>query len=441
MLMRHKQETGNVFEVNNKKIEFRNSSISSLTQSDLIDNVILKVAAKNNITDLKQIDTNNKFMQLQVVQELANLGMIANLSDIKLDENEKEMARLMKGINDRIGVIATNNPEAAKEKLTQLTITEYMQKNGIDNPEQLKSEEHSETLKNDILSKFGIETQKSEDEIFDEKIVEIVKKAMETSATTEEIQEKVEEESKKVFEQIYEDENNKTQTHSIAEELGERRREYLPNERKNLDETTDEFSVIQNEIVERQTKQVIDNIDDIIKLIENRQEDKNKNLDFIDEIISSVQVIENETPSVTEDEKHKISSSDSIIKEILSQDAKRKREGQIQKLNSELEIFEEALAPKKVDYGDGLVLEEFSDVSIEFAEENLSGDNDKLIATLLAAREQDKVALELRFKPEGSEKKRLMQMDEERIKNTYETTRVDVSTSVDDIIKMIKNKN
>lgn len=428
MLLRHKEETGSVFDVNGRKMEFKNNSISSLTQVDLLDHAILNVAAKNNITDIKKLNVNNQFVQVQIIDELSNLGMITNASKIKSEGNEEEIKKLMKGISERIDKISIENPDSAKEKLAQLTIAEYMQNNGIDNPDDLKLGEHSENIRNEILNKLAEqpETEKTEEEILDEKIKEVVKTAMDTCSTEEEIKEKIETQVKEIFTQYHQKETDNSDIFDITGELEERRKEYSPE--KMLYSTEEENEFVDStkhidEIVEKQTKNVVDNVQDVIKEITKTEEEKKEKIDFIDNIINNVQTVEENKPSMTDSEKEKLSSR-SVIDEIISKDARRSATKEIEKLNEEL---------KSVDSIE--ITPESKDISVEQITKNISEENDLLLARLLAIKEQDLVSVELKVKQESSEKKRFMKIDEERFNQTYDFT------GIDEIINSINDKS
>ncbi|MGN1299363.1 MAG: hypothetical protein ACI4UE_05220 [Candidatus Scatovivens sp.] len=430
MLIRHKEETGSVFDVNGRKMEFKNNSISSLTQVDLLDHAILNVAAKNNITDIKKLNVNNQFVQVQIIDELSNLGMITNASKIKSEGSKEEIKKLMKGISERIDKISIEKPDSAKEKLAQLTITEYMRNNGIDNPDDLKSREHSENIRNEILDKLieqpEPEETKTEEEILDEKIKEVVKAAMYTCSTEEEIKEKIETQVKEIFTQYHQKETNNSDIIDITGELEERRKEYSPEKMPYSTEEENEFvdpTKHIDEIVEKQTKNVVDNIQDVIKDITKTEEEKKEKIDFIDNIINNVQTVEENKPSMTESEKEKLSSR-SVIDEIIAKDARRSATKKIEKLNEELKSVDSIEITPESKY-----------ISIEQITKNISKDNDLLLAHLLAIKEQDLVAVELKVKPESSEKKKFMKIDGERFNQTYDFT------GIDEIINSINDKS
>lgn len=441
IMLMHKEETGEVFEVNDKKMQFKDTSIGSLTQIDLIDNAILKVAIKNKVSDLKQLDTNNQFIKLEVIKELGNLGLLTNIEDIRLDDHEKQISSLMEKIDERIDTITKEKPEVLKEKLTQLVITEYMQENDIDSPEELRTEEHRENIKQQVLT-FLDETApqpETEEEILDERIKEIVAVAMETTSSKEEFEEVLQKQIGDIIYEYEEKQISSDTTSEIREELGKKRTELAP-EKPIIDilperpeeeiiltedglETPEEKSLART-IAEKQTKTIIENVDSIISQIREEKEQRQYDLDFVESIIESVQIVENEEEILTPEESRML-SSETVVEEILTQDARRlvRKSKEFKEMNGRLRKIDELK-----------VTQDTPEIDETVIEENITQDTVELISKLLLIKEQDKVAVELKVKSDSSERKKMMQIDEERFGDIYNYT------GIDEILETLNNK-
>lgn len=447
ILLMHKEETGAVFAVNDKKMQFKNNSISSLTQTDLIDNAILKIAVKNNVTDLKQLDLNNDFVKLEIIQELGNLGLVVNTENIKLDQNEKQINVLMEQITERIESIEKQNPEVLQEKLTQVVVTEYMQKNGIENIDELKTEEHRNNIKEEVLarvkqaedSNLEKDKPKTEDEILDERISKIVEEAMDTSSTEEEFNDIVQTKIEEMFVEINKQEESQSPTVEIKDELNERKAAYTGEKTNNVDDilkvpevpiekAQTEEQTEAPDIVKTKTKIVIENIITIINKITDKKAQKDKKtqeqIEFIDEIIDGVEEVQEDESSISLTEKEKLSVQD-VLAEIIEQDAKR----EVRK-SSEFKDLNEGL--RKVDEFE--ITSENLNVDDEIIEENMTEETEQLVSRLLLLKNEDAAAIKLKVKNDSSEKKKLKKMDIYRAEMTYN------DTGLNEIIAKIKKQ-
>lgn len=454
ILLMHKEETGAVFTVNDKKMQFKNNSISSLTQTDLIDNAILKIAVKNHVSDLSQLDLNNDFVKLEIIQELGNLGILVNTENIKLDQNQEQITALMGQITERIESIQKENPEVLQEKLTQIVVTEYMQKNGIENIDELKSEEHRTNIKEEVLarvkqaeeSNIEEEKPKTEDEILDERISRIVDETMEISTTEEEFNNIVQTRIEEMFIEIYEQEESQNPTTGIKDELNERKAIYTGQKQNKTDDiiktpeeliqevqaekkeaSSKEVQTEAPDIVKTKTKIVLDNIMVIIdNLTEKKSEKERKTqeqIDLIDEIIDGVEEIQEDT-SISLTKKEKLSTKE-VLAEIIKQDAKR----EVRKSN-EFKDLNDGL--RKVDEFE--ITSENLVVDDEIIEENISEETEQLVSRLLLLKNEDAAAIKLKVKEDGSENKKLKKMDMYRAEMTYN------DTGLNDIIAQIKKQ-
>lgn len=447
ILLMHKEETGTVFEVNDKKMQFKKNSISSLTQTNMIDNAILKVAIKNHVSDLKQLDLNNEFVKLEIIQELGNLGIIANVEDISLAENEKQINKLMEQIGERIDTIQKENPEALNEKLTQIVITEYMQKNGIENPDELKTEEHRNNIREEVLTRIEEtevltsteEIPKTEEEIIDDRVKNIVEEAMVVATTPEELKDIVQTRVTELFTEIYEkqeSEEKESGTSSIEEELKRRKATYTSEKTtftdiysESSDSRTDNSQTEETvpEVVKGQTKVVIDKIENIVDKINEEKAEKEQRqeqqISFIEEIIDGVDIVEEEKTILTQNEAE-VLSSESVIEEIKKQDARRtvRKSIEFKELNDTLRIIDEIrITPNNPEIQDDII------------EDSSPKANDELLARLLLIKEQDQIALTLNVKEDSSEKKKFMTIDDQRSKITYNYT------GIEEVIGLINN--
>ena len=457
----NKKATGSVYEVNGTLLEFKDDSKCSLTQSALVDTAILNVAAECNIVDLNEVNFNNREFQIKIVKQLSNLGLLTNEGKLDIDNPTPELKILVTSLEKRKETLIEKNPDAAKEKLVQIVTATYMIENGIDNPEEIKKEEHSTKIKELVIERInsnnteeqnkkqdfhqevreiiaaGIENIADEEErktiidtqirqLYQDKVEEIVEKAINTTSNEEERKQIIEEELAIL-----------SPVNPVVVEMREKigditARQAYPNPIITQTMVEDDFSKIVSSGGEisikdepiSQIQQIADklmkrfDVDTIISEIRKEDNKKLETEELVDTVITSVEEVK-DTPTLSQEEQEIIDKPENVS-ELIKSVAKRKvrKSKKFVELNQELERFDEIKAT-----------EEDTEKLIQ---ENTSGRYDGLITHLINCMEEDKIMVKLKVTdPKDQRVQAMAQFDEERQKKTYN------NTNIEEILKSI----
>lgn len=425
-IMENKLATGTVFEVNGKKLEFGKNTISSFTDSNLVDNAILNVAARNSILDLNEIDFRNKVYQSHAIKELSGLGLLTNEQILSVERPSKELIDLMKKLDERKKILASKMPEAPRERLIQLATSEYMKDKGIESADEVKKDEHSQKIKDIIFEKLEQRKQqtKTEEDVINERVEEIIINAEQSTTTKTDRDKLIKEEISNLVREEHEKPKEDATT-DILEALSKRKKD-----KTNNSPIIPEINIDDDKFVEQKAEEIMKilNIEEIISLIKKKdkkdEQEKQKTESFIDKIITGIKdVIDESTLSLTTEEENLLNSPEEVTKLIQSTAKKKVNKSQeFVEMNEELRQF---------DYE-----KNFDTLTDEFIDDKASGKYNELLANILAAKEEDKVLVDLKIKdPKDKRLEAMMYMDEQRENKTYN------KTSIQEIISSIKNNN
>lgn len=378
IIARYKKDAGKIFTVGEKTFQFNRDKISfgtdikttptgigektetttkkeNLSQTDILDNILLNVAVNNRVFDLQDLNLRNEKVQTELIENLQQLGMV------ETEATNEELTAQIEEFQERIREISKNNPSAVEEKLAENTIIDYMSRNNIEDEKELQKAEHREKIKTEIITILETEEKKIED---------------------------AEKQRKEAL--VFDEEFEKV---------------------KYFHEGGDEAAVFEERF----------------KVYEKKQK-REKRENFLEELISSLETVEPTKEIISTEELAIITESKEMKMEIDRQVNIEK----VQKIDNELiglEQLIEGINQRRMynafenpnrDYEQEEKQEEEDSVLIdEYIRNNISTQNDVLVENLLAMLEQDKIGIELKFKPSGYERKRLSQMDTERMNSTY----------------------
>lgn len=419
-IMENKLATGTVFEVNGKKLEFGQNTISSFTDSNLVDNAIINVAARNSILDLNEIDFRNKVYQSHAIKELSGLGLLTNAQILSVERPSKELIDLMKKLDERKKILASKMPEAPKERLIQFTTSEYMKDKGIESADEVKKDEHRENIRQAIFEKLEQRKQetKTEEDVINERVEEIVKNANKITDADDRNKQIKEEISKLVKE---EHEKPKEDVIDILDALSKRK-----NGKNNNLPTDHEINIDdEDKFIEQKTEEIMKilDVEEIISSINKKKQEKQDTESFIDKIIAGIKEVKDDIVTSLTAEEESIKASSEEIAKLIQSTAKKK----VNKSQEFVEMNEEL---RQFDYE-----KNFDTLTDEFIDDKASGKYNELLANILAAKEEDKVLVDLKIKdPKDKRLEAMNYMDEQRESKTYN------KTNIQEIISSIKNK-
>lgn len=457
-----KKATGSVYEVGGKLLQFRDDSKCSLTESALIDTVILNVAAECNIVDLNDVNFSNKDIQTKALKQLSDFGLLTNEDKLDIDKPSKELSLLIDSLEKRKKILIEKDPDLAKQKLIQDVTATYMQENGIDDPEEIKKEEHASKIKELVFERLtsnDTELDKKK-QAFQEEVKELLSGSIETITDEDERKAKADEQIKQLYqakvEEIVErailttsDEEERKQiieqelailspVNPVIADMQEKFEDIKKKQKYQNPEMMqslfkDDFS----EILESggiltqdknsETKEITEKImrrfdvDTIISEIRKEDDRKQETIQLVEDVIESVEEVV-DSPILNEEER-KIVSKPKEVTQLIKNIAKRRvrKSEEFIELNQELEKFDEIKT---------------SDEDTEkLVQDNTSGRYDGLISHLIDCMEEDKVLVQLKVTdPTDQRVIRMNQFDEERQQKTYN------NTNIEEILKSIADK-
>ena len=454
------EDSGKVITVGNNKFQFgqpiKVPSNPIEIKAQIIDNVLLNVAAKNKVLDIKDLNLKSNKIQTQLVEEFRKVGVLDDTiipEEFKID---KTLKLNLDKLENRVQIIAKENPKAVEETIAKEVIVDYMERNKIEDASEIKKEEHKEKIKQEILE---IIEEKEEFKPFEQsetkpKQTIDISELIFTSTETLEKDNKEEPVNQTELKEITNDFKEK-----IVEVLDKKDAEEIineledkilsPIENKNVEEIVNELEDKILELSEnKQTKEIINDFKEkIIGLSENKEINKilkdiksetksekiyNKSLEETQEIklqdydfmkkrlestinVQEKKVQKEERLDLFENLINSMKKSDTIRiedmleNEVIAEERKRQIEIEKDKLDSQLEGFEEII---NKDIDDSKAIE-------DYIENETSPEVDELLAQLLALKEQDMAGIALKFKPNSYEQKRMNTIDLDRINSTY----------------------
>ena len=325
LILEAKQITGTIFDINGNKLEFANTNISSLTKENLIDDAILSIAISNNITDLNDLNLSNKFIQTQLISKLADSGILRGKENLSAYEPSKELTTLFNNLEERKKKLSNTN--LAREKLVQVVTTQYMQEHKISNPEELKTEEHAEKIKEIVFERIQEGKIKAEEAKMQSQVEEIIKKAYSSSSDQREKDTQIGSEINELFIQG-EKEDTKELVQSVTETYMQEHGINDPEELKTGEhaEKIAEILVekIKEEKVQTQEDTVESQVEEIIKKVYSSTTDEEERKTQIEEEIKQI--------FKKQEEDKKDTGLDSTLEELF----KRKNVGTQEEITGEI---------------------------------------------------------------------------------------------------------
>lgn len=368
-VIRYKQDAGKIFTVGEKTFKFDEEKFELgkptdiktkkaktnketptnteetkevLSQKAILDNLVLTIAAKNKVFDLKDLNLDSEIVREQIVEKMQEAGL-ADATTVP-----EELNAGLEQIQERIEEISKNNPNAVEEKLAKDIIIEYMQEKGIEDETEIKKTEHRKAIKAEIISIIEAEEQRRE-ELIEEP---------ESSETTE--------------------------------------------VRTKIEEKFEKFVIKKQKAEKREKREAT--LDALISSLEK--------VDPVEEVAEEVAKLAESDEGLQEEIERLtlIEKTEKIDKPLLG------LEELLININKEkVHNAFETIAPKDEEE----LEEEGQQLIEEYMENNGLDQRDLLVRNLLESFEQNKIAIELKVKPDDKERKRLEEMDLERINSTY----------------------
>lgn len=421
IMEKFREDSGRVITVGNTKFQFgkdvKAPSNPTEIKGQIIDNVLLKVAARNKVFDIKDLNLKSSKVQTQLAEEFRKVGVLndtINPEEFKID---KTVSLNLDKLKDRVNIIAKENPKAVEETIAKDVIAEYMQVNNIVDVNEIKKDEHKEKIKEEIL---GIIEETEESKSFEmpkanssqaTNFSEIINSSVESfekdrTMRTMDISKPTEEVTSQKIESVLDglgpnNEVTKTENSTTYHQVEDAQiQDTRITEVKNpvnddiqASKTSIEmYSFAKPEDISRK----VERLDNVIKTQEKNAK-KEERIELFEDLITS---LEESKPS----EINKVVTNETLAEE-------RKRQVQIEKgeIDSQLEGFERII---NEDLDDTKAIE-------NYIENETSPEVDELLSQLLALKEQDMVGVALNFKPNSFEQKRMNTIDLDRINSTY----------------------
>ena len=464
VMTRFGEDTGKVVTIGDTKFQFGKDIKAPAStvelKSQIIDNVLLRVAAKNKVLDIKDLNLKSTRIQTELVEEFRKVGVLKDTTIPEEFELDKTLKLNLDKLKDRVEVIAKDNPRAVEETIAKEVIVSYMARNNIEDAAEIKKEEHKEKIKTEILEILEEKDDTRPFEIVESErestrdISNIITESVESferdeTVESEEIREEVEYTTKETAERVVSkpvverDKDRLENTETIDQIDPIETIEHTPIQTSERTAVRQELGINNDkseslEIPSITTDEIPENLS---KIIEGIRSGKKSETTFADtkkdspepskdsgfqDLLSRMGRLEAQVKTqekkVVKEERLELFESlisslekvdttvvdDMIENEVIAEERKRQVEIGKGELDSQLEGFERII---NEDIDDSQAIEDYIG--------QVSPDVDELLGQLLAIKEQDMVGLALKFKPNSYEQKRMNSIDLERVNSTY----------------------
>lgn len=155
VMQKYGEDSGQIVKVGNTSFKFGEDLNAPKTTQDIktsiIDNALLKVAARNKVLDIRELNLKNNKIQTELSEEFRKLGVLNDTVNPENFEIDKTKELNIDKLEERIKIISKNNPKAVEETIAKEVIVDYMERNVIEDENEVKKEEHKEKIIEEFL--------------------------------------------------------------------------------------------------------------------------------------------------------------------------------------------------------------------------------------------------------------------------------------------------